>query len=51
MNRLKINFIPSDNFGDALNQYILFKKGIPFHYCHHEIENKITLVGSTLTVS
>jgi hypothetical protein len=49
MKRLKINFIPSNNFGDALNQYILFKKNIPFHYCHHEIENKITLVGSTLT--
>lgn len=49
MKRLKISFVPSWNFGDILNAYILYKKNVPFHYCHHDIGSKIIMIGSILS--
>lgn len=48
--RLKLNWAPFGNFGDALNPYFLHKLNIPFTFAHHTVENKVCMIGSILSI-
>lgn len=48
--RLKLNWAPFGNFGDALNPYILHKLNIPFTFAHHTVEHKVCMIGSILSI-
>ena len=48
--RLKVNFVPSSNFGDTSVSYMLHKLEIPFIWTHHSVEKKILMTGSILGV-
>jgi pyruvyltransferase len=46
--RLKVSFVPSNNWGDLCTPYILRKLNIPFVWTHHLIEKKVVMVGSVI---
>lgn len=48
--RLKANFVPSGNFGDLSNAYMLHKLNIPYIFTHHTVEKKVCMTGSILGV-
>lgn len=48
--RLKVNWAPFGNFGDAVNPYLLFKSNIPFTFAHHTVQDKILMIGSILSI-
>ena len=48
--RLKVNWSPSGNFGDALNPYFFFKQNIPFTFAHHTVGSKVCMIGSILSI-
>lgn len=48
--RLKLNWAPFGNFGDALNPYFLHKLNIPFIFAHHAVEHKVCMIGSILSI-
>lgn len=46
--RLKASFVPSGNFGDLSVPYMLHKLNIPYIFCHHTIEKKVSMTGSII---